>query len=148
MHGVQAVPGFWHTQWAVLAAVWQVLQGPERRAVRLALVIAFIDQAMASTAVVNYAPEVCIACNAAALNLGMDRTCHGTGQGGVFCVLWRTGSKPMLHQPAAVLQMLMQAGLSSSDATLWTSAIPAAKVPAGAFLAQLVMQVSSLRRRA
>lgn len=66
VHGVQAVPGFWHTQWAVLAAVWQVLQGPERRAVRLALVIAFIDQAMASTAVVNYAPEVRIARNAAA----------------------------------------------------------------------------------
>ena len=63
---LQAVPGFWHTQWAVLAAVWQVLQGPERRAVRLALVIAFIDQAMASTAVVNYAPEVCIARDAAA----------------------------------------------------------------------------------
>ena len=63
---LQAVPGFWHTQWAVLAAVWQVLQGPERRAVRLALVIAFIDQAMASTAVVNYAPEVCITRYAAA----------------------------------------------------------------------------------
>ena len=30
-----------------------------------------------------------------------------------------------------MLQILMQAGLSSSDATLWTSAIPAAKVPAG-----------------
>ncbi|KAK9835166.1 hypothetical protein WJX81_002425 [Elliptochloris bilobata] len=78
---LQAAPGFWHTQGTVLAAVWHVLQGPERRALILALVIAFIDQAMASTAVVNYAPE-----------------------------------------------MLMRAGLPSSDATLWTSAIPGAKV--------------------
>ena len=33
---LQAVPGFWHTQRAVLAAVWQVLRGPERRAVTCA----------------------------------------------------------------------------------------------------------------
>ncbi len=49
--------------------MWGVLQGPERRAVRLALIIAFIDQAMASTAVLNYAPEVRLrpACLLAAL---------------------------------------------------------------------------------
>ena len=76
VRALQAVPGFWHTQWAVLAAVWHVLQGPERRAVRLALVIAFIDQAMASTAVVNYAPEVCFTRNAG--NAMSNYTCYGT----------------------------------------------------------------------
>ena len=42
----------------VVLDVWAVLQGPVRRAVRLALVIAFLDQGMASTAIVNYAPQV------------------------------------------------------------------------------------------
>ncbi|KAK9909503.1 hypothetical protein WJX75_003257 [Coccomyxa subellipsoidea] len=50
--------GYWRTQKEVVLDVWAVLQGPERRAVRLALVIAFLDQGMASTAIVNYAPQV------------------------------------------------------------------------------------------
>ncbi|EIE20926.1 MFS general substrate transporter [Coccomyxa subellipsoidea C-169] len=50
--------GYWRTQKEVVMDVWAVLRGPERRAVRLALVIAFLDQGMASTAIVNYAPQV------------------------------------------------------------------------------------------
>ena len=56
--GVQDLAGYWRTQKEVVLDVWAVLQGPERRAVRLALVIAFLDQGMASTAIVNYAPQV------------------------------------------------------------------------------------------
>ena len=53
----QDLGGLWRAQREVLADVWTVLRGPERAAVRLALAIAFIDQAMASTAIVNYAPQ-------------------------------------------------------------------------------------------
>ena len=38
--------------------MWRILWGPEARAVRLALWIAVIDQAMASTAIINYAPNL------------------------------------------------------------------------------------------
>ena len=54
---VQDVAGYWRTQKEVVADVWAVVNGPERRAVRLALMIAFLDQGMASTAIVNYAPQ-------------------------------------------------------------------------------------------
>ncbi len=54
----QDLAGYWRTQKEVVMDVWAVLRGPERRAVRLALVIAFLDQGMASTAIVNYAPQV------------------------------------------------------------------------------------------
>lgn len=54
---VQDLVGYWRTQKEVVADVWAVVNGPERRAVRLALMIAFLDQGMASTAIVNYAPQ-------------------------------------------------------------------------------------------
>ncbi len=59
-HGcaVQDIQGYWRTQKEIVADVWAVVNGPERRAVRLALMIAFLDQGMASTAIVNYAPQV------------------------------------------------------------------------------------------
>ena len=58
MVGAQDLAGLWRAQREVLADVATVLRGPERAAVRLALTIAFLDQAMASTAIVNYAPQV------------------------------------------------------------------------------------------
>lgn len=56
VQGEQA--GFWHTLWAMLLDIYVVLTGPERRAVRIALWLAFFDQGCASTAIINYAPEV------------------------------------------------------------------------------------------
>ncbi|KAK9803469.1 hypothetical protein WJX73_005311 [Symbiochloris irregularis] len=50
--------GFWSVQWGVMVDMWHILWGPEARAVRLALWIAVIDQAMASTAIINYAPDL------------------------------------------------------------------------------------------
>lgn len=57
---LQAQPsmGYWAVQLGVIADMWRVVRGPESRAVRLALWIAVIDQAMASTAIVNYAPAL------------------------------------------------------------------------------------------
>ena len=42
----------------MLQDIYVVLSGPERRAVRIALWLAFFDQGCASTAIINYAPEV------------------------------------------------------------------------------------------
>ena len=36
--------GFWHTLWMMLLDIYVVLTGPERRAVRIALWLAFFDQ--------------------------------------------------------------------------------------------------------
>ena len=36
--------GFWHTLWMLLLDIHVVLTGPERRAVRIALWLAFFDQ--------------------------------------------------------------------------------------------------------
>lgn len=55
---VKGHSGFWTVQWTVLVDMWHILWGPEARAVRLALWIAVIDQAMASTAIINYAPDL------------------------------------------------------------------------------------------
>lgn len=55
---VQDLEGFWKAQKQVILDIWTVLHGEERKAVRMALWIALIDQAMGSTAVVNYAPQV------------------------------------------------------------------------------------------
>ena len=54
----QDLGGFWKAQKQIVSDIWVVLHGDERRAVRMALWIALIDQAMGSTAVVNYAPQV------------------------------------------------------------------------------------------
>ena len=54
----QDLHGFWKAQKQIMLDIWTVLHGDERRAVRMALWIALIDQAMGSTAVVNYAPQV------------------------------------------------------------------------------------------
>ena len=42
----------------MLMDIYVVLTGPERRAVKIALWLAFFDQGCASTAIINYAPEV------------------------------------------------------------------------------------------
>jgi hypothetical protein len=49
---------FWHTLWAMLRDMYAVVRGPERKAFAIAAVLAVFDQATASTAVINYAPEV------------------------------------------------------------------------------------------
>lgn len=75
--------GYWSTLWVMLLDIYVVLTGPERRAVRMALWLAAFDQGCASTAIINYAPQV-----------------------------------------------LEAAGVTDyGDATLWSSAITAAKVP-------------------
>lgn len=77
--------GYWNTLWVMLLDIYVVLTGPERRAVRIALWLAFFDQGCASTAIINYAPQV-----------------------------------------------LERAGVTDyGDATLWSSAITAAKVGRG-----------------
>lgn len=77
--------GYWNTLWVMLLDIYVVLTGPERRAVRMALWLAFFDQGCASTAIINYAPQV-----------------------------------------------LERAGVTDyGDATLWSSAITAAKVQQG-----------------
>lgn len=38
--------------------MWAVLTGPEQRAVRLMLWLAFFNQAVGSTAIINYGPTV------------------------------------------------------------------------------------------
>ena len=58
VHASQDLRGFWKAQKQIVLDIWAVLHGDERRAVRMALWIALIDQAMGSTAVVNYAPQV------------------------------------------------------------------------------------------
>lgn len=50
--------GYWNTLWVMLLDIYVVLTGPERRAVRIALWLAFFDQGCASTAIINYAPQV------------------------------------------------------------------------------------------
>lgn len=50
--------GYWNTLWVMLLDIYVVLTGPERRAVRMALWLAFFDQGCASTAIINYAPQV------------------------------------------------------------------------------------------
>ena len=49
---------FWHTLCAMLRDMYAVVKGPERKAFAIAAVLAVFDQATASTAVINYAPEV------------------------------------------------------------------------------------------
>lgn len=67
--------------------MWAVLCGPERRAVRLALVIAFLDQGMASTAIVNYAPQVPHVTPLCLPSKFLASTRH---QG--ICIRWRAGA--------------------------------------------------------
>ena len=50
--------GFWATFWAMLADIWAVFQGSERKALIMTLWLAFFDQGMASTAIINYAPQI------------------------------------------------------------------------------------------
>jgi hypothetical protein len=55
---VQRPPGFWAVAWNVLRDVVLVSRGPERSAFRMILILAFFNQAFASTAIINYAPTV------------------------------------------------------------------------------------------
>eukprot|EP00891_Asterochloris_glomerata_P006599 jgi/Astpho2/6599/fgenesh1_pm.00101_%23_4_t len=50
--------GFWSTQATMLQDIWLVMIGPERKAVWVAILLAFFNQGCASTAVINYAPTV------------------------------------------------------------------------------------------
>lgn len=49
--------GFWRTLWELLGDVYIVSRGHERRAFWLAIALAFWNQAFASTAIINYAPQ-------------------------------------------------------------------------------------------
>jgi hypothetical protein len=42
----------------MLLDIWLISVGPERRAMRIALALAFFNQAIASSAIVNYAPRL------------------------------------------------------------------------------------------
>ena len=50
--------GFWSTQATMLQDIGLVMIGPERKAVWVAILLAFFNQGCASTAVINYAPTV------------------------------------------------------------------------------------------
>lgn len=50
--------GFWSTAWDMMQDIFIVARGPERGALRMALILAFFNQAFASTAIINYAPSV------------------------------------------------------------------------------------------
>lgn len=54
----ETVLGFWGTAWQMIKDIGTVARGPESAAFRMALVLAFFNQAFASTAIVNYAPAV------------------------------------------------------------------------------------------
>lgn len=51
-------PSLFHTLWCMLADVYAVARGSERRAFGIAAALAFFNQATASTAIINYAPEL------------------------------------------------------------------------------------------
>lgn len=53
-----AEPGFWRTLLTMCGDMAVVARGPERRAFGLALVLAFLDQATASTAIINFTPTL------------------------------------------------------------------------------------------
>ncbi len=55
---MQDLEGFWKAQKQVVVDIFTVLHEEERRAVRMALWIALIDQGMGSTAVLNYSVEL------------------------------------------------------------------------------------------
>jgi hypothetical protein len=55
---VQAEGGFWRVLWDMMTDVKAVGRGDEREAFRTALWLAFFNQAMASSAIVNYAPRL------------------------------------------------------------------------------------------
>lgn len=50
--------GFWQTLLQMMKSIYVVARGPERAAFRMALLLAFFNQAFASTAIINYAPSV------------------------------------------------------------------------------------------
>ena len=52
------VSGFWATGWCMLKDIVTVARGPESSAFTMILILAFFNQAFASTAVINYAPTV------------------------------------------------------------------------------------------
>lgn len=54
-----APPSFWRTLRDMTTDIRLVAAGPEGQALRMALWLAFFNQAFASTSIVNYAPQVC-----------------------------------------------------------------------------------------
>ena len=50
--------GFWATAWHMMKDIWAVSRGPESSAFKMILILAFFNQAFASTAIINYAPSV------------------------------------------------------------------------------------------
>lgn len=50
--------GFWATAWHMMKDIWAVARGPESSAFTMILILAFFNQAFASTAIINYAPSV------------------------------------------------------------------------------------------
>ena len=55
---MQGETSFWRVLWDMLVDVKAVAQGEESRAFAIALCLAFFNQAMASSAIINYAPKL------------------------------------------------------------------------------------------
>ena len=65
MHGswsrinvVQTETSFWRVFWGMVWDIRAVATGPEKEALNIALWLAFFNQAMASSAIINYAPTM------------------------------------------------------------------------------------------
>lgn len=109
-HGIWRKPGFWQVQLGVLRDVYHVTQGPDRRAVHLALCIAVINQGMASNSIMNYAPQL------------LQKT-HGAGGHAVlwtsFITLAKVGA---LCSACLPLAAVMLAGITAMPGTVSTIA--------------------------
>ena len=55
---VQTDVSFWVTFWEMIKQVKTVAQGEERQAFVIALVLAFVNQGIASSSIINYAPQM------------------------------------------------------------------------------------------
>ena len=55
---LQMHTGFWRVLWEMLSDIKAVARGEERAAFSIALWLAFFNQAMASSAIINYAPQL------------------------------------------------------------------------------------------
>ena len=55
---MQTEASFWRVLWEMVWDIRAVAMGPEKEALNIALWLAFFNQAMASSAIINYAPTM------------------------------------------------------------------------------------------
>lgn len=55
---MQAGTSFWRVFWDMMVDIKAVATGPEAPALQVALWLAFFNQAMASSTIINYAPQM------------------------------------------------------------------------------------------